>query len=283
MADTLFIDNYNFNQKENATYYSTKFQKDAYKINYDYMNRVSDIKVPYSSFLEKNLIKYRKYQWLPKTYALMRYYEPLIANIFNQYGIPQELKYLAIVESNYNPRCVSWVGAKGIWQFMPATGKMYNLYEDRYISLFYEPYASTVAAAKFLKSLYNTHKSWALAISAYNCGSGNVNKAIRRAGTKDYWSVWPYLPKETQEYLTRYQAIKYFDFYYGNYYKTYYDFGINYTQVNVFQVKKKTNFNEFARANNLNLDMVLFLNPQFKTNIIPMNSYVFYPIKPNKK
>jgi membrane-bound lytic murein transglycosylase D len=137
-------------------------------------------------------------------------YFPIIEPILAKYNMPQSLKYLAIVESGLDPTIKSWAGALGMWQFMPATGKSYSLDYDAYIDERQNPYKSTEAACKYLKSLYNSFGDWELALGAYNCGPGNMRKAIRSSGGKTTFSeVYNYLPKETRSYVPQFMAVNY--------------------------------------------------------------------------
>ena len=135
---------------------------------------------------------------------------PLFWDILSQYDLPYELGYLPVIESALNPNARSHMGAVGLWQFMPATGKKYGLEINSLVDERRDPIKSTHAAAKFMNALYDVFKDWNLVIAAYNCGPGNVNKAIYRAGGKrDFWSIYPFLPKETRAYLPLYIAAVY--------------------------------------------------------------------------
>ena len=137
-------------------------------------------------------------------------YFPLFEKYLKKYDIPDELKYLSIVESGLNPEARSRVGAEGLWQFMPSTGRMYGLHQDWYVDERRNPEKSTEAACKYLKQLYNMFGDWELALASYNCGPGNVRKAIRRSGyKKDFWSVYRYLPRETRAYVPQFVAVVY--------------------------------------------------------------------------
>ena len=130
--------------------------------------------------------------------ALAQYYYPWMKAIFDKYNVPEELVYITIIESALNPLAVSRAGATGIWQFMYNTGKLYGLEVNTFVDDRRDPYKATEAAARHFRDLYNIFNDWGLAISAYNCGAGNVRKAIQRSGGKtDFWGVAPYLPKET--------------------------------------------------------------------------------------
>lgn len=137
-------------------------------------------------------------------------YFPLFEQVLAEYDMPDDVKFLAIIESGLNPKARSRVGAMGLWQFMPATGRMYQLYDDRDVDDRMDPELSTIAAAKYLKSLYRMFGDWELALAAYNCGPGNVRKAIRRSGgKKTFWEIYRYLPRETRGYVPQFQAIMY--------------------------------------------------------------------------
>lgn len=135
---------------------------------------------------------------------------PVFEYYLKKYNLPEELKYLSIVESGLNPQAMSRVGAGGLWQFMPYTGNMYKLHQDWYIDERFDPYQSTEAACKYLSNLYDMFGDWELALAAYNSGPGNVRKAIRRSGyKKGFWEIYKYLPRETRSYVPQYVAVAY--------------------------------------------------------------------------
>ena len=142
--------------------------------------------------------------------AVSEYYFPMFEAVFDLYDVPYELKYLAVIESAMNPRAVSRAGAVGTWQFMYGTAKMYGLRINSLVDERRDPLKSTHAAAKFLKNLHELYGDWTLALAAYNCGPGNVNKAIRRSGgKKDFWEIYYYLPRETRGYVPAFIAAAY--------------------------------------------------------------------------
>ena len=170
------------------------------------------IEVPYNEVVRRYIQRYVKHS--PRQLASLQrkaeYYFPLFEDILGKHDLPYELCYLAVVESALNPQAHSHMGAAGLWQFMPSTGKIYGLEVNSLVDERMDPLRSTEAACRFLKSLYGIFNDWNLAIAAYNCGPGNVNKAIHRAGGKrDFWSIYPFLPSETRAYLPLFIAAAY--------------------------------------------------------------------------
>ena len=170
------------------------------------------VELPYNTIVRRYILRYLYHS--PKQVAGLlqkeQYYMPVFQDILSQYDLPYELAYLPVIESALNPNARSHMGAVGLWQFMPATGKKYGLEINSLVDERRDPIKSTHAAAKFMNALYDVFKDWNLVIAAYNCGPGNVNKAIYRAGGKrDFWSIYPFLPKETRAYLPLYIAAVY--------------------------------------------------------------------------
>lgn len=201
--------------------------------------------------------------------GLAQYYYPWMKAIFDKYDLPEELVYITIIESALNPTAVSRAGATGIWQFMYNTGKLYGLQVNSYVDDRRDPYKATEAAARHFRDLYNIFGDWGLAISAYNCGSGNVRKAIQRSGGKtDFWSVSPYLPRETQNYFPAFIGAMYM--------MTYHDlYGIQPAQISIpsdvdtIMIHKETHFMQIANVLNVSYDEIKSLNPQYKKDIVP--------------
>ena len=200
------------------------------------------------------------------------FYMPIFEEALDAYNIPQELKYLPIIESALNPKAVSPVGAAGLWQFMIGTGKLYGLETNSIIDERRDPIKASWAAARYLKDLYTIYKDWNLVIAAYNCGAGNINKAIRRAnGAKDYWAIYNYLPQETRGYVPAFIA--------ANYVMTYYcDHNICPMEADIDQntdtvlVSKSLHFEQIADICGVNIDQIRSLNPQYKIDVIPGNA-----------
>ena len=170
------------------------------------------VEVPYNAVVRNYILRYikRSPRQLASIQRRAEYYFPIFEDIFARYGLPYELCYLAVIESALNPQAHSPMGAAGLWQIMPSTGKKYGLEINSLVDERLDPVRSTEAACRFLGALYNIFGDWNLVIAAYNCGPGNVNKAIHRAGGKrDFWSIYVYLPKETRGYLPIFVAATY--------------------------------------------------------------------------
>lgn len=197
------------------------------------------------------------------------FYTPIFEEALDAYGLPLELKYLPIIESALNPSAVSRAGASGLWQFMIGTGKIYGLESNSLVDERRDPVKSTWAAAKYLKELYNIYKDWNLVIAAYNCGPGNVNKAIRRAGGKtDYWAIYNNLPRETRGYVPAFIA--------ANYVMTYYcEHNICPLETNMpadtdtIKIDRNLHLQQVADICGVSMEQLRSLNPQFKKDVVP--------------
>lgn len=204
------------------------------------------------------------------------YFFPIFEQALDKYGLPLELKYLPIIESALNPTVASRMGATGLWQFMIGTGKMYNLEVNTLVDERRDPLKSTEAAARYLRDLYNIYGDWNLVIAAYNCGPGNVNKAIKRSGGKtDYWAIYPYLPKETRGYVPAFIAATYVMNYHSEH--NICPFEYKYTHsTDTIVVNKELHLQQVADVLNVPLDELRTLNPQYKKDIVPgeFKSYV---------
>lgn len=203
--------------------------------------------------------------------GLSTYYLPIFEDIFNRYGLPSELKAMAIIESALNPTAVSRAGAKGMWQFMYNTARTYGLRINSYVDERLDVEKAADAAARYLLDSYNIFGDWCLAISAYNCGAGNVNKAIRRAGgNKDFWSIYPYLPKETRGYMPAFVGALYALTYYKEY-------GIVPEPVQMpahtdtFEIRRNLHFSQISEVIGIPNEDLQNLNPQYIHDLIPGN------------
>ena len=220
------------------------------------------------SFIDVYAVKKRDHTC--RILGLSDIYFPMFEEALDKYNMPLEIKYLAVVESALNPRAGSHAGAKGLWQFMYGTGKVYKLNVTSLVDDRFDPIKSTEAACQHLLDLYNSFGDWFLALAAYNSGAGNVNKAIRRAGgLKNYWAIWPFLPKETRGYVPAFIAVNYVMSYSQehNLYPT--DPGIMADGVDSVTVHQPLHFDQLNEMLNIPMEDIKFFNPQYKANIIP--------------
>lgn len=218
------------------------------------------------------------------TYALKRHkstevmlgkrsmYFPIFERFLAEQGLPTDLKYLPIVESALKPHAKSRVGAMGLWQFMPYTGKEYGLKINSRVDERKDPVRATKAAAQFLEKLYNRYGDWALALAAYNAGPGRVNKAIKRARSKNFWRVRKYLPKETRSYVPGFIAAAYICKYHEEHglHPVLPDYQLQVTDIAM--VFDAMTFGEISRITGTPVHIIKELNPSYKLNKIPANA-----------
>jgi Soluble lytic murein transglycosylase and related regulatory proteins (some contain LysM/invasin domains) len=254
--------------------------KQTYSVNSDihdsiYINRLyslpSEMELAFNPIVRSYIDMYTGRRRNSVEYFLGKshYFFPIFEQALDKYGLPLELKYLPIIESALNPTIVSRAGATGLWQFMIGTGKMYNLEINSLVDERRDPLLSTDAAARYLKDLYNIYGDWNLVIAAYNCGPGNVNKAIRRSGgATDYWTIYPYLPRETRGYVPAFIAATYI----MNYYKEHNICPSEYDHphsTDTVQVDKYLHLQQIADVLNISLEEIQNLNPQYKKGVVP--------------
>ncbi len=234
----------------------------------------SFISLPYNDVVKKYIILYSEKmpEKMSNMLGLCKYYMPIFERIFNKYDLPEELKAMAVIESAMNPHAVSWAGAKGMWQFIYPTAKMYGLHIDSFVDERLDPVKSAEAAAQYLKDAYEIFGDWNLAIASYNCGAGNVNKAIRRSGgSRKFWDIWPYLPKETRGYGPAFVGALYAMTYYKEH-------GIKPAPVTMpmavdtFKINRQLHLRQVADLTGAPIDELKNLNPQYRHEIIPGNS-----------
>ena len=242
-----------------------------------YIDRIkkmnSFITLPYNDIVRNYIILYSEKMptKMSSILGLSKYYMPIFDEVFDRYNMPEELKAMAVIESALNPLAVSRAGAKGMWQFMYSTAKIYGLTINSFVDERLDPVKSAEAAARYLKDSYEIFGDWNLAIASYNCGAGNVNKAIRRSGGKRaFWDIWPYLPRETRGYVPAFVGALYAMTYYKEH-------GIRPDTVQMpehidtFKVNKMLHFGQINELTGVPMDQIKNLNPQYKHQIIPGN------------
>ena len=250
----------------------------------DRLSRIpSIIEMPFNDIVKKHIEAYttRLRNKVSFILAAANFYMPLFEEALDAYDLPLELKYLPIIESALNPTALSRQRASGLWQFMLRTGKIYGLENNSLVDERRDPIKSTWAAARYLKDLYNIYKDWNLVLAAYNCGPGNVNKAIRRAGgATDYWEIYPFLPKETRGYVPGFIAANYVMHYYCEHGICPMDTQLPPTS-DTIHIHKDLNLNQVAGVCNIDIEQLRSLNPQYKKDIVPGNSKTYILRLPN--
>lgn len=238
----------------------------------DRLSRISFlIEMPYNEAVKKSIEAYtiRLRNKVSFMLAAANFYMPIIEEALEAYDLPMELKYLPIIESALNPKALSRRRASGLWQFILSTGKIYGLENNSLVDDRRDPVKSTWAAARYLKELYNIYKDWNLVLAAYNCGPGNVNKAIRRTnGATDYWAIYHNLPRETRGYVPAFIA--------ANYVMNYYcEHGICPMEsklplaTDTIHIHRELHLQQVADVCNIEIEQLRSLNPQYKKDIIP--------------
>ncbi len=232
------------------------------------------IEMPYNSIVRQFIDEYsdKRREQVAFMLGAGNFYIPIFEEALDYYGLPLELKYLPVVESALNPTAVSRAGAVGLWQFMLTTAERYDLKVNSLVDERRDPVKSTWAAAKYLKDLYQVFGDWNLVLAAYNCGPQQVNKAIHRAdGAKDYWTIYPYLPKETRGYVPAFIAANYIMTYYCEHnicpMKTRYP-----VTTDTIMVSRDVHVRQIADLCKIDAEAIRALNPQYRTDIIPGRS-----------
>lgn len=233
----------------------------------------SFINLPYNEIVKNYIILYSEKMGarFENMLGLCSYYMPIFQETLNRYDLPEELKAMAIIESALNPLAVSRAGAKGMWQFMYGTARMYGLHIDSFVDERLDPVKSADAAARYMKDAYDIFGDWNLAIASYNCGAGNVNRAIRRSGgSREFWDIWPYLPRETRGYVPAFVGALYA----MNYYK---EHGLRPAavempvHVDTFKINKMLHLKQVSELVGVPLEELKNLNPQYRHEIVPGN------------
>lgn len=242
-----------------------------------YMSRLKEmnsfITLPYNEIVKNYIVLYAEKmgERFENMLGLCSYYMPIFQETFDRYNLPEELKAMAIIESALNPRAESRVGAKGMWQFMYGTAKQYGLHIDSFVDERMDPVKSADAAARYLRDAYDIFGDWNLAIASYNCGAGNVNRAIRRSGgSRAFWDIWPFLPRETRGYGPAFVGALYAMKYYKEH-------GMRPAavelpvHVDTFKITKMLHLKQVSELTGAPLEQLKDLNPQYKHEIIPGN------------
>lgn len=232
------------------------------------------MEMPYNSVVQKFIDQYSGRLRRTVSYALGagNFYIPIFEEALDYYGLPLELKYLPVIESALEPKAKSSAGAVGLWQFMLATGKRYDLKVNSLIDERQDPYKSSWAAARYLRDLYKIYRDWNLVIAAYNCGPTNVNKAIHRAnGVRDYWTIYPYLPSETRGYVPAFIAANYIMNYYCEHNICPMKTKLPITTDTV-TIMRDLHMQQVAELCNIDVEAIQALNPQYRTQLIPGSS-----------
>ena len=240
----------------------------------EYLQRLADmnsfITLPFNETVRNYIILYSEKMptKMSSMLALSQYYFPIFEEIFDRYGLPKELKYMAVIESAFNPVAVSRAGAKGMWQFMYNTAKMYGLTINSFVDERLDPVKSADAAARYMRDAYRIFGDWNLAISSYNCGSGNVNKAMRRSGSREFWPVYNYLPRETRGYVPAFVGAMYAFTYYREHGLVPETDSMP-VQVDTFHIRRMLHFQQVSALTGVSVEMLKKLNPQYVHDIVP--------------
>ena len=243
----------------------------------------SFITLPYNEIVRNYIILYSEKMptKIKHILGLCRYYMPKYQEILNKYDLPEELKAMAVIESALNPVAVSRAGAKGMWQFMYYTAKMYGLHIDSFVDERLDPFKSADAAARYLQDAYEMFGDWNLAIASYNCGAGNVNKAIRRSGgSREFWDIYPFLPRETRGYGPAFVGALYTMKYYKEH-------GIKPeavelpAHIDTFKINKMLHFKQVSELVGIPVEEIKNLNPQYVHNIVPGNEREYLLVLPH--
>ena len=244
------------------------YQSNIYKRRLDSIQK--DVPLNYNEYVQSYIDTYlasNQRDDISRVLGLAKYYFPIYEKTFRDAGIPEEIEYLSIVESQLNPYAVSRVGATGPWQFMTNTAKIYGLNMDAYVDERRDPIQSSYAAAAYLKDAYQEFGDWLLAIASYNCGKSNVIRAIEKAGANDFWSIRQYLPVETRGYVPAYIAVTYV----MNYYKKHNIIpqGCNISmKTDTVSVNKYVSLRSVSKVLSIDLSQLTILNPSYKMLIV---------------
>jgi membrane-bound lytic murein transglycosylase D len=247
------------------------------------LNNNTPLEISYNKRIRSfiHLYAFRQRDLTERVLGLSKFYYPMIEEALDKYDIPLEIKHLAVVESALNPGARSRAGAVGLWQFMYWTGKANGLKVSSYVDEREDPLKATEAACKYLLELHGMYDDWNLALAAYNSGPGNVNKAIRRSGGKrDYWSIWPFLPRETRSYVPAFIAVNYIMNYASEHGLVAQEPMYNFWNTDTVIVRGPLELANVANLLSLEPTIVEALNPSFRKNLIPADGKSYALVLP---
>ena len=269
LSNEMFFDIENMNIDEKVSY---DLDTELLKKRLHKLDVQSPFVIEYNPALEnviKSFLKNRAKSF-ERQMAIAEYYFPLFEEKLSKYNLPLEIKYLAIVESALQPKAKSKVGAGGLWQFMPATGKQYKLDITTYVDERHDPIKSTEAACHYMMNMYEIFGDWSLVLASYNCGPGNVSKAIRRSGGKtDYWEIRKYLPQETANYLPAFLATMYIYEFKKEHGLVPHKAEMKYAETDTVMVKHAMTFKQLSDLLDISEEQLEYLNPIYKSKYIP--------------
>lgn len=270
VTDSMALNRYGY-----APYEIPQFADSVYSQRIALLNRETPIELSYNKHVKSfiDLYAVRKRELTSRVLGLSYVYYPMFEELLDRYDIPLEMKHLAVIESALNPTAGSHMGAKGLWQFMYGTGKVYDLKVTSLVDDRYDPYKSTEAACQHMLDLHAIYGDWLLVLAAYNSGAGNVNRAIRRAGgLKNYWAIWPFLPRETRGYVPAFIAVNYVMNYASehNIYPAHP--GMIMHGTDTISVRDVLAFDQLNEMLGISMEDLRFFNPQFKKEIIPASA-----------
>ena len=248
-----------------------EYEDSFYKARIQILDETSPINYSYNNWVKPfiNLYAFKRRNQVERMLGLAHHYFPRFEAELDRHGLPLRMKYLPVIESALNTHAVSSVGANGLWQFMYTTGKQYGLEITTYVDERRDPQASTEAAIEYMKDMYRIYEDWLMVVAAYNCGPGNVNKAIRRAGYSDnFWDIYPYLPRETRGYVPAFIAAAYiFENHEAhNLYPILHELP---TATDTIMIKQKLHFKTIAKGMDIDIKTLRVLNPEYKKDLIP--------------
>ena len=283
--DTLFS---NFKLIESNIIKDSSFNEEVIKLRLDSLNQLTPLELTYNQTVLKFIkfyIKQRKSQ-VAKLLALSDYYFPIFEEYLDKYSMPLELKYIPIIESSLRVDAKSPAGAVGIWQFMYYTAKEYNLRINSYLDERRDVYKSTEAACQYLNKAFNIFDNWELAVASYNCGRGNVTKALRRSGGElNYWKIRPFLPSETRNYIPALISVIYVMNYASEHgIKADTTYTIDTHTIDTIQLKKPIKISHLAEVLQIEQSLIEELNPVYKNKLVPYRSgEKFHVVLPHYK